>query len=280
MTVFATAFFASRLQQLEVAGDLAGKLRRADDFIRLAVVSAFHVLGECKGREAESGGENGLSECGIVLATGFGTMQTNFDVLEQVVSGQQPSPTLFSHSVFNSGAGYLSSIFSICGPAVTLTDFTFSFYRALQEGFMAIRSGRLRKCLVLQVETYSDLLQDRRLFHAGGGKKKSVWEPGVICWLLEANRPTANHFIHPVVAIEGITISDRSCEADSLLRFEEVVDTGTQSRIVYDPLASPMVIDEILRDIHKGGEFSCTVRGQWGQVELSFDVLKKSSKEG
>ena len=135
----------------------AGELRRADAFVRLAVGAAHTALDKALPRSLRSG------RCGLVLGTAFGPMQSNFDFVDQVLYEEQGSPTLFSHSVFNTAAGFLSRIFGFSGGALTLTDFAFPFFQALQQGWMMIDSGWLEACLVLQVETYSALLADAQL---------------------------------------------------------------------------------------------------------------------
>ena len=132
---------------------------------------------------------------GLVLGTAFGPMQTNFDVLDQVVQQEQTSPTLFSHSVFNAAAGYLSRIFRLQGSAITVTDFAFPFFQALQQGSIAVASGRLDSCLILQVETYSDILADARTRIIGSDA--APWQAGAVAWLL-----TRENGKHEIAAID------------------------------------------------------------------------------
>jgi hypothetical protein len=164
------------LAELETPAELARQLRRADDFIRLAVVGGYHVI-----REVPENRNISDDRRGLFLGTAFGTMETNFEVLDQIISGEQTSPILFSHSVFNAAAGYMASVFSLRGCSLTVTDFSMPFFRALEQGMLAITSGMLDSCLVLQVESYSALLDD-------AGKRMDPhyrsWSPGVICWLL------------------------------------------------------------------------------------------------
>ena len=164
------------LAELETPAELARQLRRADDFIRLAVVGAHQVIREVPENQSVSDDRRGL-----FLGTAFGTMETNFEVLDQIISGEQTSPILFSHSVFNAAAGYMASVFSLRGCSLTVTDFSMPFFRALEQGVLAITSGMLDSCLVLQVESYSALLDDagKRM-----GPNYRSWSPGVVCWLL------------------------------------------------------------------------------------------------
>ena len=93
-TITAASHFTG--DSFDVPVELCRKLRRADDYIKLAVVAAYSAM-----RENNECDSVNLDRCGVVLGSGFSTMQTNFEVLDDVVSGEQTSPTLFSHSVFN-----------------------------------------------------------------------------------------------------------------------------------------------------------------------------------
>ncbi len=145
-------------------------LRRSDDFIRLAVAAATEVLH----------GENG-ADIGLILCSAYGPMETNFDVLQMVIDGEAVSPALFSHSVFNAAAGYIAAVCAIQGPLFTLTEFDLPFFRGLQQGWLAVESGFMRRCLVMQVETYSRLLADA-VADAGGNRH---WPAVAVCWSLE-----------------------------------------------------------------------------------------------
>jgi len=197
----------------------------------------------------------------MIIGTAYGTMQTNFDVLDAVVFGLQTSPTLFSHSVFNAAAGYASAVLNLRGCALTITDFVFPFFRALQEGCLAIEAGRLTRCLVFQIETYSELLDFAR-------KKETVepaaWNAGAVCWLLEKGTVGKN----PLARIDKIVITDAGYDpADSLHYCEQVQFDGNTS-IGRDPLAVPQLIS---RAVLEGGaqrirEYKA--EGSWGKVLL------------
>lgn len=263
MNVFATSLFTSRIDQLTTPPELARQLRRADDFIRLAVEAAYQVLQ--RGEETVE-----LNDCGIILGSSYGTMQTNFEVLELVVSGEQTSPTLFSHSVYNSAAGYLSSIFSLKGPALTITDFNFPFFRALNEARIAIGCKRMKRCLVLQVETYSDLLRDVRRTVDPGSVPPYAWQPGVACWLLEPEAPGQTAHDGSSILLKNLNIVDSPYEVSTLLAYEEEVEIAQDKQKVFDPVGSPILIGEKLQELAEGNDLSCLVQSPWGYVELSL----------
>lgn len=259
MTAFITAASHFTLDSLEVPVELSRKLRRADDYIKLAVVAAYSAMqehNECESFTAD--------RCGVVLGSGFGAMQTNFEVLDDVVSGEQISPTLFSHSVFNAATGYIASTLGIKGSALTVTDFSFPFFKALQHGYFALDSGRLDSCLVLQVETYSDLLSD--------GRNKVVkdctpWQPGVVCVLLE-KQPK----VFPAgLSLENIEITCKSCGPEALLVGRQDLMIGKEVQIFYDPLCAGVELTQLFTDkAYEGGNFS--VKSGWGDVRMQLGI--------
>ena len=178
MTVLLCGIHTVRLDDLVIPKLFAPKLRRADDFIRLGVAAAAGVY-----QETETNSDYSHDRSGLVVGSCFGTMQTNFDVLELITSNQQTSPTLFSHSVFNAATGYISAILGIRGFGQTFTDFCWPFFHSLREGWLAINSGVLDRCFVLQIETYSALLEDGRSSHTL--EEVASWPPGAVCWCLE-----------------------------------------------------------------------------------------------
>ncbi len=158
------------IEDLALHSSAQRTLRRADDFIRLAVAAATEVL------HGESG-----SDIGLILCSSYGPMETNFDVLQMVIDGETVSPALFSHSVFNAAAGYIAAVCAVEGPLSTLTEFDLPFFRGLQQGWLAVEAGFMRRCLVMQVETYSRLLADA-VADSGGGER---WPSMAVCWSLE-----------------------------------------------------------------------------------------------
>jgi hypothetical protein len=240
------------LAGLTMPAEFAGKLRRADPFIRLGVAAAAAALAR-----STPLAEPAASGCGLILATGYGAMQTNFEVLEQIVSGQQTSPTLFSHSVFNAAAGYIATLFNIRGCALTVSDFAFPFFRALAEGRAAVASGRLDLCLVLQVESYSDLLAEARRRLLG---VSDAWPPGAVCWLLAKDGEGPR--------LSGVEIDDQPLVPRELLRGEETLSGAGGERLLAHPLAAAQAITaELARPEVAGGYH---LAAAWGGVRLQL----------
>jgi len=246
------------MHDLVIPAELQRNLRRADAFIQLAVVSAFEVFRQLECSEKASG-----DNCGLVISTSFGTMETNFDVLAQIVGGEQTSPTLFSHSVFNAAAGYMASVFSIRGYALTITDFSVPFFRALQEGWLALRSGRISSCLVVQVETYSALLHDARKWH---NVDKYPWPAGAGCWLLQIDDKNEKNCYR----LDIPEIIDGGGEPLDCLRCDEEITINSRPMPIHDPLAGMMILGNEINGGDCGDLLSCRIKGAWGEARLQL----------
>jgi len=251
---------------IDLPFELLSHMRRADDFIRLAVLSAFQAFDQRIEIPWES-----PERCGLILGTSFGPMQTNFDVLDLIVKGEQTSPTLFSHSVFNAAAGYLSRIFNLRGSALTLTDFAYPFFQALQQGCLAITSGQLERCLVLQVETYSELLQDARvrIYH----KEAAGWPAGSVCWLLEREGIcTSGGCIVDLLTIEGEAV-----EGGAYLGCDGLLTQNGQNIPMSDPLGAAVALTGIINKRENASCYDCRLTSSYGAVELSLRIQKSAT---
>ncbi len=255
--VCVTASCRAYLDEMEMVPTLARSLRRADDFIRAAVLAAAQTL---EGAETACG----KSETGLFLSTAYGTMQTNFSVLDQIIDGEQTSPTLFSHSVFNAAAGYIAASFDIRGCALTLTDFTFPFLRAVQEGVLAIQSGLLSRCLVLHVETYSSLLHDLRSSGKNGAGEDS-WRGGAVCWLLESGREKDGN----MPFIERLELEDSEYAPRAILESCEELQAGESRYALTHPLALGMTLTDLLYGVPlREGLPAFAITAPWGAAKL------------
>ena len=256
MNVRISKYHCDFLSRLEMPRELLRQLRRADDFIRLGVVAGYKSIKRVQEVDALPAESRGL-----ILGTAFGPMETNFEVLDQVITDQPSSPILFSHSVFNATAGYMATTFGIKGCALTVTDFAFPFFRALEQGYLAIISGRLESCLVLQVETYSKLLQDGINIH---DPEKTHWEPGVVCWLLEkSDDGTRQHY-----CIKSFSIESKNNESREYLRVHEQVSINSINAVSTDPLSSAVFITRELEKSQAVPHLDCRIGAPYGTVSL------------
>lgn len=219
--------------EVEIAPQFQRELRRADDFIRLAVMSVNGLsLMELPLDDGQS------NDWGLVVGSSFGPMETNFVVLDQIVKDEQTSPTYFSHSVFNGGAGYLTRIFNVRGYTATLTDFFYPFFQALSAGCQAVRSGLIKKCLVVQVESYSDVLHDAK---NANRQSETVWPMGAVAWLLECGE-TANQY----QAVNHIkTEFTPSWHPGYLSTSDDLILNGKKQSIIH-PLQPVLLISQTL----------------------------------
>lgn len=230
----------------EVPAQLARELRRADDFIRLAVVGGFNALAEAPIRELAPEAR------GVFIGTAFGPLETNFQSLGSLINdGEgQISPTLFSHSVYNAAAGYAARLLDFRGPALTVTDYGWPFLIALEEARLAVASGRVERALVLGVEVYSELLADayRRSF-AG---REVPWHKGAVAWVLDRAEP-----VQPRLArLEAVTVTGSPCDTgDYLTRAAELCRVGGLE-ILPDrhALAAVESLTELLKAFPSGAE--------------------------
>lgn len=101
--------------------------RRADRFSKMAVLAACDAV-------SHSGVPFDRPErVGLIIGTAFGPHPTVFRFLDEILEfgDAAVSPTLFSHSVHNAAASYVSSALGLTGPAMTLTTFFDPFQQSL-----------------------------------------------------------------------------------------------------------------------------------------------------
>ena len=243
---------------MEIAPQFQRELRRADDFIRLAVMSVHGLsVSELPLDDEQS------NNWGLVVGSSFGPMETNFVVLDQIVKDEQTSPTYFSHSVFNGGAGYLTRIFNVRGYTATLTDFFYPFFQALSAGCQAVRSGLIEKCLVVQVESYSDVLHDAK---NANRQSETVWPMGAVAWLLERGETTSQHQVVDHIK----TDFSPSWHPDYLCPGDNLIHNGKEISIDH-PLQPALYVSQALLQPEKKENFR--IQSPNGSIELQTGKL-------
>lgn len=148
---------------------LMRKIRRADRFTRMAVLAAHDAV-EDAGLD-----DDARSRMGIILSTAFGPHATTFQFLDDILDfgDKEVSPTKFSHSVHNAAAFYVASTLGCRGPAITITNFAFSFHHGLILAKAWLASGRFRHVLVGAVDECHQVMEyicSRKLQLAEDGK--------------------------------------------------------------------------------------------------------------
>lgn len=240
---------------INVSKSFAPQLRRADDHIKLGVAAVENIFA---GHSTDQKPDN---RTGLFVGTAFGPMQTNFDVLGLIVDEDQTSPTLFSHSVFNSAAGYIARLFNIPGSCFSFTDFSWPFFQALAEGHNAITTGRLDHCLVLQVETYSDLLADAR---KRTGTNEDIWPQGAVAWHLAAEGHGTGW------QLDHIETTSIPAPPTAYLHRTEELQSEQGAKTCSTPLASAAAVTGLLRETPGSRELTCRLTAPYGSVTLNF----------
>jgi len=150
---------------------LLKKIRRADKLSKMAVVAASGALAD-----------SGITDIAgkrpaIILATAFGAHVTTFGFLDDILNygDTAVSPTTFSNSVHNAAASYIASSLDIKAATMTVTQFRFSFFAALQLAQAWLDQKRCDYALVGAVDQYGDVLgyvSGEKLAAAPDGKIK------------------------------------------------------------------------------------------------------------
>lgn len=261
MKIKLSKVYSNLLPNIETPLELARQLRRADDFIRLGVCAGFETLRLSDDEQYQRTPES----IGIIFGTVFGPMETNFDVLDQVVDPEPVSPTMFSHSVFNSAAGYMANTLKIEGCALTVTDFSFPFFQALEQGILAILDGTIESCLVLQVETYSRLIQDVKNSY---GSKSAEWPAGVTCWLIE--KSGARRLASECFSIESLEVRSQLDMNHEFLNFQEELIINNESIVCEEPLESVMELTKRINVDSNIDHLDCIFNNPFGTVKITL----------
>ncbi len=250
------AKIASLTSDSEVPAQFSRELRRADSFIKYAVLAAHKIFG---GKQPEV--QSFLQNCSLFLGSSFGPMEANMDVLHQVANREQTSPTLFSHSVFNAAAGYLTRIFELHGRALTITDFGFPFFQSLQQAISSLECGQSSNCLVIQVETFSQLLNDVRSSFCQ--VESATWQSGACAWLL-TNEQTSNQALR----LTNFNLNTHTALPGNYLQFEDKLEINGDLTQLQNPLDAAMEISRAMQD---GSEkkYSFALVAPYGKMLLS-----------
>lgn len=145
--------------------------RRLDRFSKMAVLASCDAI-EDSGIIIDS-----QKTMGIIVATSFGPHKTTFNFLDDILNygDKGVSPILFSHSVHNAAASYISSILNSHGPTLTLTQFNFPFQQALIIAQSWIDEGRCDYVLAGAVDECGEIMEyvcSQKLLIASDGKIK------------------------------------------------------------------------------------------------------------
>jgi 3-oxoacyl-[acyl-carrier-protein] synthase II len=252
------------------------KLRRSDKLSKMAVLAAADAFADSRlGAEEKK-------KMGVIVATAFGAHVTTFDFLDGILDFGEAavSPTVFSNSVHNAAASYISTTLEIQGPTLTVTRFFFSFHAALQLADAWLREGRVEHVLVGAVDQFGEVMGyivDSKLILAADGKirpfqfKPAAAVPGEGAAFFVVSRGGSDRTYCRVVDIRfgddqgGPARPDLDVlDADGMLTDESVYLADLDSRTpvaAYSPLYGSMMI---------GSAFSCAAGALMLQGQKSF----------
>ena len=263
-----SAMQSSTIVDFELPTEYSKLLRRADDFTKTAVSSTYLALNSAPKLDIAP------EKIGLFWGTSFGPLETSFRFLDTLLDdGEgQASPTLFSHSVHNAAAGYLSRIFTINGPAITLSSYTWPFLDALNQAFLTICSGVIDRAIVVTSEMYSPLMElAGQQFE---GIEYNYCETGAVTWILDK---TSNKKLENNIMINHIEISSKSCDVSLILTrtgeewfFNDEKIYKTTGLLSY-AFSLPSDIKKILSN-GKRDKFCWSIKAPFGHADLMLFV--------
>jgi 3-oxoacyl-[acyl-carrier-protein] synthase III len=255
-----------------VRASLKRTLRRADRLTTQAVVAAAQALAKAPSRKLAP------VEVGIFVGTAFGPLEANFRFLDTLLDdGEgQTSPILFSHSVHNMAAGYISRLLDLQGPALTITTFAWPFLSALDTAWQFMAQKRVRRALVTAVEAKSAVLEDalRRL---GSSDHSAPVEEAVACVLDPVEWASPGY---PV--LQDLEINGRPCYPQILLTRKGERWTPFSNQCHAEPLDHALAIIKAFTHLRGKGPddiIDFNITSPFGDARLAWSTNSVSLKE-
>jgi 3-oxoacyl-[acyl-carrier-protein] synthase II len=134
-------------------------LRRVDHYARMAILASHLAL-------EDAGMGNGVPEnTGLIVATGMGPTANTLDLQAADVAATDLalSPILFSNSVQNAAAAYISMLLKIRGPSLSINQYEMAVPLAFQTAIDWIEEGRTETVLVGSIDCFSKALHEASL---------------------------------------------------------------------------------------------------------------------
>ena len=130
------------------------KLRRVDRWSRMALLAAGKALDDTDPKLINK------DDTGVIVATGFGALQTTFDFLDSYIEkgDKLASPIHFSNSVHNAAAAHIAICYGITGPNLTVSQFDMSFVSALITAKAWLETGEVGAVLLGTSDAFCDVL--------------------------------------------------------------------------------------------------------------------------
>jgi len=130
-------------------------LRRINNYSKLALLGASLAIEDSGIKDLDR------TRMGIIIASGYGAMNTTFSFLDSVIDegkDEHASPIHFSNSVHNSAAAHISILMKIEGPSLTVSQFEMSFPSALITARRWLEEKRVDSVLLGGVDEFSNVL--------------------------------------------------------------------------------------------------------------------------
>ncbi len=198
-------------------------LRRIDHFSKMTLLSASLAIQDAKLETADR------SRMGVVIATGYGTLQTTFKFLDSYLDYGYAcsSPTHFSNSVHNAAAAHVSMQMQATAPSLTVTQFEMSVASALLSAQQWLAEGRVDQVLFGAVDESCEVLHYCRNQFFGAGeqgpiqpfafdKQSAVAGEGATFLLLTADSEAAPYGFIDSVQMGNHTVSPLQLSNDEL----------------------------------------------------------------
>jgi len=176
-------------------------LRRVDHYGRMALLASHLALADA------SMGNGPPENTGLIVATGMGPTANTLDLqpADVAASDLALSPILFSNSVQNAAAAYISMLLKVRGPCLSINQYELSVPLAFQTALDWLEEGRTATVLVGSVDCFSKALHEnalncRDLKNGGSGQDAApVGEGSAFFILTRCETPSARcPFVHQV----------------------------------------------------------------------------------
>ena len=135
---------------------IAARMRRADRFIRMAVIAALDAWTDAE----HAGAGVPMERVGLIMASGLGPHVRSFRFLDGILDfGDSAAlPTDFSHSVHGAAAAYIAELLGLRGPSLSITDFENGVEQALLLAQCWLAQGHCERVLVGAAEELGEVL--------------------------------------------------------------------------------------------------------------------------
>jgi 3-oxoacyl-[acyl-carrier-protein] synthase II len=134
-------------------------LRRVDHYARMAIL-ASHLAVEDAGMGAAM-----PENTGLIVASGMGPTANTLELqsADAAAADHALSPIVFSNSVHNAAAAYISMLLKIRGPCLSINQYEMSVPLAFQTATDWLEEGRCQTVLVGSVDCFSKALHEAAL---------------------------------------------------------------------------------------------------------------------